>query len=132
MAISGGERQQVTIARVIVQGPQLILLDEPTAHLDYGNQIKTISLIKKLSERGFAIILTTHNPDHAMLLSGTVAILDKNDHLNIGNADDCLTAEALSELYGIELYMEYIEKVDRRVCVAGNFDKKENENGKLQ
>lgn len=118
--ISGGERQLVTIARVMVQEPKLILLDEPTAHLDYGNQLRTVKLIKTLGERGFGIIVTTHNPDHAMLLDDTVAILDKEGHLTVGRSSELLTADRLSDLYDIELYLEYIEKVNRKVCIAGN------------
>ena len=120
-AISGGERQQVTIARVMVQEPQLILLDEPTAHLDYGNQLRAVKMIKTLAERGFGIIMTTHNPDHAMLLGDTVAVLDKAGHLNVGKAETILTEETLSDLYDIDLKMIYIEQAERKVCVAVNF-----------
>lgn len=120
-AISGGERQQVTIARAMVQEPQIILLDEPTAHLDYGNQLRTVKMIRRLADRGFGIIMTTHNPDHAMLLGDTVAILDKEGHLNVDKAENSLTEEALSELYDIDLKMIYIEDAKRKVCVATGF-----------
>lgn len=120
-AISGGERQQVTIARVMVQEPQLILLDEPTAHLDYGNQLRTVKMIKKLADRGFGVIMTTHNPDHAMLLGDKVAILDKQGHLNVDKAEHSLTEEALSELYDIDLKMVYVEEAHRKVCVPVRF-----------
>ena len=117
-AISGGERQMVTIARAMVQEPKLILLDEPTAHLDYGNQLRALKLIKSLSRRGFGVIVTTHNPDHAILLDDTVAILDKAGHLNVGKTSELITAQSLSELYDINLYLEYKEKVKREVCVS--------------
>jgi len=120
-AISGGERQQVTIARAMVQEPQIILLDEPTAHLDYGNQLRTVKMIRRLADRGFGIIMTTHNPDHAMLLGDTVAILDKEGHLNVDKAENSLTEEALSDLYDIDLKMIYIEDAKRKVCVATGF-----------
>ena len=108
----------VTIARAMVQEPKLILLDEPTAHLDYGNQLRALKLIKSLSRRGFGVIVTTHNPDHAILLDDTVAILDKAGHLNVGKTSELITAQSLSELYDINLYLEYIEKVKREVCVS--------------
>ena len=66
--ISGGERQQVSIARALAQRPKVILMDEPTAHLDYGNQIKVLKIIKELAAEGYAAVITTHNPDHALLL----------------------------------------------------------------
>ena len=75
--ISGGERQQVTIARVIAQQPKLILLDEPTAHLDYGNQYRVVQMIRQLATEGYALIMTTHNPEHAIILNGKVAILNR-------------------------------------------------------
>ena len=119
--ISGGERQQVTIARAMVQDPQIILLDEPTAHLDYGNQLRTIKIIKKLADRGYGIIMTTHNPDHAMLLGETVAILDKQGHLNVNTAEKSLNEKDLSELYDIELKMIYVEDAGRKICVPVKF-----------
>ena len=62
MQMSGGEKQLVNLARILVQQPQLILFDEPTSALDYGNVFKTLSLIKELSLQGFTIVMTTHNP----------------------------------------------------------------------
>lgn len=58
--ISAGERQQVSIARALAQRPKVILMDEPTAHLDYGNQIKVLRIIKKLAREGYAAVITTH------------------------------------------------------------------------
>jgi len=73
-AISGGERQQVSIARALAQHPSIILLDEPTAHLDYGNQIKVLRTAKRLSEEGYGVVFTTHNPDHVLLLDDQIAV----------------------------------------------------------
>lgn len=97
--ISGGERQQAAIARVIAQQPQVIMFDEPTAHLDYGNQIHTLRMIGKLRDQGFAIVMTTHNPDHCMMLGGHVAILNKLGTLEEGSVEILLTEEKLSALY---------------------------------
>ena len=96
--ISGGERQLVTIARAIVQEPDFILLDEPTAHLDFGNQIKTMRLVKKLAENGFGIIMTTHNPDQVFYTGGFVALLDRQGKLHCGVPEDILTEPALTQL----------------------------------
>ena len=85
--ISGGERQQVTIARAIVQQPQIILFDEPTAHLDFGNQVRIIKMIKYLSSQGFAILMTTHTPDHVIMLGDRVGILDRNGEMTFGNTE---------------------------------------------
>ncbi len=118
--ISGGERQQATIARALVQEPKAILFDEPTAHLDYGNQLKTLRVIKHLQERGFAVIITTHNPDHAIMLGGTTAILDKNGHLRVGPSEEIITEETLKEVYGTKLKLVYMKDADRKICVPPN------------
>ena len=115
--ISGGERQQATIARAVVAEPKAILFDEPTAHLDYGNQLKTLRLIKSLKEKGYAIIITTHDPDHAILLGGTTAILDREGKLTVGKTEEILTEETLKALYGTELSLVRLDGVDRPICV---------------
>ena len=116
--ISGGERQQVTIARVIAQQSQLILMDEPTAHLDYGNQFRVVYMIRELAEEGYAIVITTHNPEHAIILGGNAAILDREGELHVGLAEEQLNAETLSELYGLTIKTVYDEDAKRNVCVV--------------
>ncbi len=116
--ISGGERQQVTLARVIAQQPQLVLLDEPTAHLDYGNQHRVIQMIRQLAEEGYALIMTTHNPEHAIILDGKVAILNRKGVLSIGQAAETLNAETLSDLYELSIKTIYDEDAKRKICVV--------------
>lgn len=118
--ISGGERQQATIARALVQEPKAILFDEPTAHLDYGNQLKTLRVINSLREKGYAVIITTHNPDHAIMLGGTTAILDRTGHLTVGDSEKILTEETLKGVYGTNLRLTYLEDVGRYVCIPPN------------
>jgi len=115
--ISGGERQQAAIARAVVQQPQAVFFDEPTAHLDYGNQVNTLRLIASLQDKGFAVIMTTHNPDHCMMLGGKVAILDRQGILETGNVSDILTEERLKRVYNTELRLSYVEDVQRVACI---------------
>jgi len=61
----------------MAQQPELLLLDEPTSHLDFGNQIRVLRLINGLASTGLPIIMTTHFPDHAFLISSKVAIMKK-------------------------------------------------------
>lgn len=119
--ISGGERQQVSIARALAQRPAFILMDEPTAHLDYGNQIKVLKTVRSLKEEGYGVILTTHNPDHALLLQDQVAILDQAGILRTGLSTDILKEQDLSALYGTELCLFYEERLKREVCAAPQF-----------
>lgn len=116
--VSGGERQQATIARVIVQEPRIIMLDEPTSALDFGNQLRTVRMIKELAARGYAIIMTTHNPDQAMMLGGLVGILEKNGCFSVGQAQEIINEKTLSELYQTEIKITYVEQVSRNACLA--------------
>lgn len=116
-ALSGGERQQVTIARTLVQRPQIIILDEPTSYLDYGNQIRVLRLIKSLADDGYSIIMTTHMPDHALRLGGKAGILDHEGRFTVGTAEEMLTQKRLSELYSSDIRLIYVEELGRYVCV---------------
>lgn len=116
--LSGGERQQVTIAQAIVQKPQVLLFDEPTSHLDYGNQIKILRLIKRMADRGYTTVITTHNPDHAILLGGKTILLDRSGKLETGRTEDMLTEERLNKVYQADLRLIYIDEVERNVCVS--------------
>ena len=121
LQISGGERQQAQIARVLVQNPKLILMDEPTNHLDYGNQIKVLKMIVDLARnKGIAIILTTHNPDHAILLGGKSGILDYDGKLITGDTSEIVTQANLRRIYQTDLRMAYVPEVQRMACVACN------------
>lgn len=115
--LSGGEMQQATIARAIVRKPEVILFDEPTAHLDFGNQLRTLRVIKKLSDEGYTTVITTHNPDHAIMLGGRAAILDRSGRLSSGTTDEIINEETLSSIYQAELKIRYMEEAGRRVCI---------------
>lgn len=117
--MSGGEQQLVTIARVLTQNAKVILLDEPTNHLDYRNQHRTIEMLQQLSQEGYIIITTTHNPDHAFLLGGNAGILIPGNNLQIGSVTKELTAERLTNLYGMDIKVLYVEEADRTICFSG-------------
>lgn len=118
MEISGGERQQLLIARAIVQEPEVVLFDEPTAHLDYGNQHRVLDRIKRMAADGYSVVITTHNPDHALLLGDKAAIVDRDGHITQGDSEEILTEELLSEVYGIDLKIQYLETIGRRACLV--------------
>lgn len=116
--ISGGERQMVTISRVLAQQPKVILLDEPTAHLDYGNQLRMVNLVQNLAEKGYAVVMTTHTPDHVIILNGNIGILDQKGHFIFGKVDEILSDKMLSDLYHINLKLIYIDEAKRDTCIA--------------
>ena len=116
--ISGGERQQVSIARVITQKPSFILLDEPTSHLDFGNQIRVLRMAKTLAREGYGILMTTHNPDHVLMLGGSAVMMSRGGAYQFGQVNDIITDEALRNLYGVDILLEHSERAHRDICVA--------------
>ncbi|MDO5328893.1 MAG: ABC transporter ATP-binding protein [Coriobacteriia bacterium] len=116
--ISGGEQQLVSIARVLTQKPDFILLDEPTSHLDFGNIVRTLKIIKSMSDKGFGIIMTTHNPDHALMMGGSTLIMKDCGNFKFGNTKQIVTQDSLRDLYGIDLYLEESLNAQRLTCVA--------------
>ena len=117
--LSGGERQQAAIARARVQQPRILLLDEPTNHLDYGNQFKTLAVIHSLSQKGYGVILTSHNPDHIMLLESRAGVLSREGDFATGRAEEILTDANLCALYQSEIHVVYVDSVGRDVCIPG-------------
>lgn len=101
--ISGGERQLVLIARTLCQVPDIILFDEPTSHLDFKNQAVVLQTMQKLVKKGLTIIMTSHFPDHAWLLSSRVAMMGGSGFVAIGPADEVMTEENLSATYGVKV-----------------------------
>jgi len=118
--ISGGERQLVLIARALAQQPQILIMDEPTSNLDYGNQIRLLSQIKNLADQGLSIIMSTHYPDHA-LYCATKAIMLKNGRIFCsGPANEVITEENLSQIYGIKVKITDAtvhSGEQRRICI---------------
>ena len=101
--LSGGERQLVLIARALAQEPGFLVMDEPTASLDFGNQIRVLSQVNRLAAMGLGIIMTTHTPDHAYLCPGKVLLLRRGHPFIYGNAGDVVTEENLKIAYGVEV-----------------------------
>lgn len=120
--ISGGERQQASIARVMVQRPKVVMMDEPTSALDFGNQMRVIGMIRRLASEGYAVIMTTHTPDHAIMLDDTVALLDRSGALRVGVTDAILREDLLSAVYRTDVRMVYVKEVGRMACLASNPD----------
>ncbi len=101
--ISGGELQLVMIARGLAQEPQILVLDEPTAALDYGNVVRVIEKVRSLSERGYAVVMTTHSPDHAFMCDSSVVLLQKDNPMRFGQAVDIITEKNMEEAYGVNV-----------------------------
>lgn len=103
MDISGGELQMVMFARALAQQPQMLILDEPTAALDYGNAVRVIEKVRELAVRGYAVVMITHNPDHAFMTGANVALFTKAQPMKFGSAFDIITRENIKDAYGINV-----------------------------
>jgi iron complex transport system ATP-binding protein len=103
--ISGGERQLVLIARALAQKAQWLILDEPAASLDLGNQIKVLRAIGELSKTGLGVLMTTHDPGHAFLCASRVALMSCGRIVALDDPVTALTQSALQEAYGIPLHV---------------------------
>jgi iron complex transport system ATP-binding protein len=97
--ISGGERQLVLLARALAQEPQFIVLDEPTASLDFGNQGKVMREIRALAAGGRGVLFTTHDPNHALRAADRAYLLRDGECIAEGAVGTVLSREQLEALY---------------------------------
>jgi iron complex transport system ATP-binding protein len=103
--ISGGERQLVLLARALAQEPQFIVLDEPTASLDFGNQGKVMREIRALATAGHGVLFTTHDPNHALRAADRAFLIRGGERIAEGPVRDVLTRAQLEYLYGSPVEM---------------------------
>lgn len=99
LKLSGGERQLVLLARTLAQQPKLILMDEPTAHLDLGNKKKLLELIRALTDEGVTVLLTTHEPDFAAATATSLVLMSEGRVLETGPLEKVFTSENIARLY---------------------------------
>ncbi|TCJ18702.1 ABC transporter ATP-binding protein [Parasulfuritortus cantonensis] len=119
--ISGGERQLVLIARALAQQPHILVMDEPTANLDYGNQLKVMAHVRDIAARGgMGVILTTHHPDHALLYGSRALVLDRAKRYAVGTPAEVITEAYLQDTYGVSTEIHDITRrngLQSRLCV---------------
>lgn len=103
--LSGGERQLVLIARALAQRAGILLMDEPTASLDYGNQAHALSIARELADDGYAVVLSTHNPQHALWYADRALALSGGRVAAFGPPRDVLSAPMIESLYHVRVSM---------------------------
>ncbi|MCL2736871.1 MAG: ABC transporter ATP-binding protein [Propionibacteriaceae bacterium] len=111
--ISGGERQLTLIARALAQQAGVVVMDEPTANLDFGNQLRILSTAKELAGREHTVILSTHNPDHVFWFADRVLALSGGRVVADGPPRSVLTPDLIETLYGVRVRL--IETEEGRV-----------------
>ena len=103
--LSGGEQQMVLIARAMIQNTAFILMDEPTANLDFYNQKILLRTINKLKDDGKGIVMISHSPEHAVLCCEKTLLIKRDGGYFYGNTEEILTEENLRAVYGTEIVL---------------------------
>jgi len=122
LRVSGGERQLAVLARALAQEPRILVLDEPTASLDFGNQVRVLDAVRGLAEtRGLSVLLSTHHPEQAFACADRVAVLAGGELLRIGAPADVITAETLHACYSVDVAVLPVADDRYRVCVPRSY-----------
>jgi len=122
LRVSGGERQLALVARALAQEPRILVLDEPTASLDFGNQVRVLEAIRSLAEsRGLTVLLSTHHPEQAFACADRVAVLAGGELLEIGPPVEVITSDTLRRCYAVEVAVLPVANDGHRVCVPRSY-----------
>jgi iron complex transport system ATP-binding protein len=116
--LSGGERQLVLIARALCQGADFLIMDEPTASLDFGNQLRVLEIVRRLAtQNNVGVVLSTHNPDQAFLCADRALLLADGRPIAYGTPREVITTDHLRTLYGISIAITAPPDAGRPICV---------------
>lgn len=99
--ISGGERQLALLARALIQGARILILDEPMTGLDFGRQCQLLAHLGALAREGHAILMTTHHPEQALAAASRVAVLAGGRIIADGPPSAIMTPALIQRLYGV-------------------------------
>jgi iron complex transport system ATP-binding protein len=107
--LSGGERQLAVVARALAQQPQVLLMDEPTAHLDLGNKGRLLAIMRDLVTRGVTVVLTTHDPNLAASVASYTVLMRQGEVLEAGPPEATLTGPKLSAIYDVPVQVFQVD-----------------------
>lgn len=113
--VSGGERQLALLARALAQEPLALMLDEPTANLDFGNQVRVLREIRRLADQGLAVVFSTHHPDEAFHCAKHALLLARGGAYRFGTPEEVITTENLKAVYGVDVKVAAMNGT--RVCM---------------
>ncbi|OPY31389.1 MAG: Cobalamin import ATP-binding protein BtuD [Methanomassiliicoccales archaeon PtaU1.Bin124] len=106
--MSGGERQRVIIARAIAQRPEIILLDEPTLHLDICHQFEVLDLVKRLSdEEDLTVVIVSHDLPMVVKYCDRIVLIHDHQIFAAGTPEEVLTRENMRTVFNIDAVLEY-------------------------
>ncbi len=107
--LSGGQQQLVLIARALVQQPEILIMDEPTASLDFGNQQLVLSRMRSLVDNGMSVLMVTHDPAHAFYCADHVIVLDQGRMLAQGTPTDIITQQTMKTIYHTDVIVDQVD-----------------------
>lgn len=123
--ISGGERQLMLLARALVQDARVLIMDEPTANLDYGNSFRVMERIVQLGQRGYTVIFSTHEPNQAFRYATRALAMKNGTLLCDGVPGEVLDEALLSALYGVDVAVRQVEVGGASCAVSVPYRKEE-------
>jgi len=118
--LSGGEQQLVLIARALVQKAPILMLDEPTANLDFGNQLLVLEQARNLAREGYTVIQTTHHPEQSYMFSDRILAIQKGRVLKEDIPEGVLTEDTIWQLYGVDVQIVSLREDKARICIPQN------------
>lgn len=121
--LSSGEQQLVLIARALVQKAPILMLDEPTANLDFGNQHLVLEQARNLAREGYTVIQTTHHPEQSYMFSDRILAIQKGRVLAEGTPEQVLTEQTMKALYGVDVDVVSLYEDNARICIPKNITK---------
>ena len=120
--LSGGQQQLVLIARALAQEPDVLIMDEPTASLDFGNQQVVLSQMRNLASAGMGVLMVTHDPNHAFYCADTVFVMEQGKIVDRGTPQEVVTTETLERIYSarVEVQRVHVGRIgeDRSVVIS--------------
>ncbi len=118
--LSGGEKQRVVLARALAQQPLLLLLDEPTLHLDIAAQVDLLRRLRRIAtDRGYAVVVVTHELNLAAEFADRIILLDRGKTLRVGKPAEVYQQALLQQVFGTLLYVEYTARGIPKVTFSG-------------
>ena len=105
------------IARALAQDAPILMLDEPTANLDFGNQLRVLQQIQSLAREGYTVIQTTHHPEQSFQFSTRILAIQEGRILQDGSPRQVLTKENMEKLYHVDVEVVSFMEDEARICI---------------
>ncbi len=118
--LSGGQRQMVIIARALTQQPDLLIMDEPTASLDFGNQYLVLEQMLSLAREGMSVLMVTHNPDHALYCADRIIAMQDGRIISLGESRAVVSEATMEDIYHMTIKVRDVAlgpEADATVCI---------------